>query len=361
MKLFAELSCVTDIIIYSEEGEGKYVKNWPEIFKEASEVILDIDDESIEKLLSNHDDEFAMFFRSSANVEYPVGDAKYFDSLKNDMNKELKKGHAIYLLDMDRSKAESIRNDTGVAVISIKELEDDNYFEGFGQKTIEKNRVYENSWDDFPSAGNCYASNALVINDRHFFDNATKDNRSNQGLDNIPGLVDRLLPTHFGGKYWVTIIGSSEHPKSESWWQKRYGRLQTTVNGLREYEIRLELVIAPFRTLDHMRCFMSNYFFGFVTHTLALLDSEKDLKVGRTNDLFKWEGVFKGIGSADRQSNSDTIWNTAMEKLKKAKDTCDNLAELHRKNAVGSDNTRQLHGILKKNNYSSQNPLLQDA
>ena len=178
---------------------------------------------------------------------------------------------AVYILNISPEKASAIEQSYGVMCLSgenpdVSPLIDvEDYFKPSTQKKKFK------GWDRVLNTVENLPSNALILRDRYLF--KYKGKKEGDGITNVRGILDELLPKQFeGGDYHITVVFSLED--NSYTFNEVAVELNALVHQLRSgYGIMIEV----FGVYDnsyiyyesHDRQIVSNYYFVEASHKLA--------------------------------------------------------------------------------------------
>ena len=194
---------------------------------------------------------------------------------------------AIYLLKIDKEKADKIQKDFGVICQSIDSLDESFLTKGcidisphYGDKDY--------GWDKVLRILKKHPSNAIIINDRNLFSNETLDSSSGRlgnklGVDNLYKILDTIIPKRFCGEYHVFLCfdSCSLNPNvSTDYICEQINSIKRQLN--RRNNIVFEIFAlhgkdSPFYFITHNRRILTNYFILTAEHQLKAFNDSKSI------------------------------------------------------------------------------------
>lgn len=272
-KLFISKDALTDLYFNHADAPT----DWLKVIQKQRKVFLMDNQVDIDSDLTNPD---------SLLYKYLSATGKSFDILetsslsKSDIqanhSKVLDNPCGCYLLDINKTEAETIQNEFGVICQSTSDYQDCPVaLDNFSIYPEKDESGY--GWDRFKDICSSFPSNALIINDRNLF----KDKSGSDliGLKNIEDILNALLPDAFGGEYHVGIIIGSERGKPiikvPYDFKKIVDELDRIKNRLgKPYAILISLIMLDSNDgisweKTHNRRIISNYYFITIDYKTA--------------------------------------------------------------------------------------------
>lgn len=302
--VYSDKVAFEDIIILKDE-----MPNLSSIFFNHSDICLNMDDTELEKNLQPGTAIFE--FIHATGGRKPIALKSYFEEILEDPLKMIEKPRSLFILDIEKEKAEQIQKETGILVLSKEEINDD-ILKGNFYKNLEKDTIIESNgnigWDCFFN-NNHLPSNSLIIADDYLF--ANEENGEVIGKTNTVYLLNALLPQNLVIPFHLLII-AQDNEKPKEWCEKIVGILKSELNTLRPYPISLEVI---FSESIHKRKAISNYFTITCDKGFALF-KVKDKKTIRNNNDIRIEYLF----DRNKLSEGDSVFASNQIDLKQIKD-----------------------------------------
>lgn len=172
---------------------------------------------------------------------------------------------AIFLLDIDKTKAEEISEKYGVICHSINDPNINPIFQDGIEKNVERKEC-KRGWDELLRPSMVYPSNSLVFVDRYLFLNDSDNITYQDGIDNVYEILDKILPPKLGVDYHVLFVfDASELSRSGV----TFNTISNLLNKLKKKLSRPYNIIIETVSIDHNngqygethnRRILSNYF-----------------------------------------------------------------------------------------------------
>lgn len=204
-------------------------------------------------------------------------DAEYINDIPKNSSRVLENPNAVFLLNIEAKVAENIQNKYGVICQSIDCIDDDVLTKAYeydvydGQEGVDWTIYFDKSNHSLPS-------NALIICDRYIFSADSKTSPKiaqdvlEQGLSNIRGILNSVLPKRHNGEYNVLIVFDSSTFKQDEkieleMFKSIVVNLKDFADGnkkVRHYKIRFDIISIDHNCINykmlHNRRIISNYF-----------------------------------------------------------------------------------------------------
>ena len=274
-KLFISKESLTDLCVNHVADRTEWLK----VIQNQRKLFLMNEKTDIETDLANPNSMLYMYMTAYGK------DSDFFDSailslseIQSDHSRVLDNPCGCYLLDIDKSEAESIQNDYGVICQSTR-----NYQEC--PLTIQDVNIYPEEretgygWDRFKIVSSKFPSNSLIINDRNLFKNNSRGNL--YGLENIENVLNVMLPDNLNNGIWYhvgIIIGAEKTVPLihiSSTYEKIVNELDRIKSRLnRPYKILISLLVVNHGDDEiwkktHNRRIVSNYYYITADYKIA--------------------------------------------------------------------------------------------
>lgn len=179
---------------------------------------------------------------------------------------------SLYVLDIPPSEAQRIRQSFGVCCLSARQPDLSMLIDTNDEHTTNEREPLGQGWHTVLQSLRHIPSNALLLTDRYLF--STVSARIGNGIANVHGILEVLLPQKFLGEYHVTVVFDVESMHSTYTFQDVATRLNRLKQSLhRDYPIQLEVIgitpSCPIYNRLHNRRIVSNYFIVKLEHKLA--------------------------------------------------------------------------------------------
>ena len=293
-----------EIILFKEE-----MPNLASIFFNNSDICLNLDDAEMEAEF--HPGTAIFEFIHATGGRTPIALKSYFEEILEDPLKMIEKPRSLFILDIEKGKAEQIQMETGILVIPIKDL-NDQVLKGCFYKNLEKDIIIESNgnigWKCLFQNINL-PSNSLIIADNYLFANDVKGEII--GKINTVNLLDAILPTSLTVPFHLLII-AQDNKMPKEWCEKLVGNLNSELKALRPYPISLEVI---FSEAIHKRKAISNYFTITCDKGFALF-KVNDKKTVRSNNDIRIENLF----DRNKPYEGDSVFASNQIDLKQIKD-----------------------------------------
>jgi len=283
-------------------------------------------------------------------------DANYIKSISDNSRRVLDNPNAIFLLDIERKKADDIQKQYGVICQSTDSIDDDIITKAYeydlsdGQEGVD--------WSVYFNGNNhILPSNALIICDRYIFSADAKADAKGTyealhlGLDNIRNIINSILPKKHNDEYNILIIfDSSTLTKSELEENKMFdtivNNLSDFANGYkraRHYKLRLDIISVDHNCINykklHNRRIISNY---FVVRAEYKLQAFRD-NISTATQTIYYDSLFSKIVKM-KSNGPDSPIKSQMQTLSFIKDlvkngNCRKYASIIDKQEGGGNNT----------------------
>lgn len=195
-----------------------------------------------------------------------------------------------YLLDIDKTEAETIQKDFGVICQSTKDYQACPLtFEEFPISPKKNDTGY--SWNRFSVTCSMIPSNAIIINDRNLLH--AKTGKDLHGLSNIEEILQTILPVTLASTYHVGIIIGSESGKPIINSPHDYESIVTELERIKKRLNRPYTIIMSLLVVDngdqtcwektHDRRIISNYYFFTADHKFAAFWNGKSTETQSIN------------------------------------------------------------------------------
>lgn len=227
-------------------------------------------------------------FQQGSNVDLKKSQLVDMDQIESNPSIVHNDPCAIYLLNIDKEKAEKIQRDFGVICQSVDSLDSSFLTKGFIDVSPH-NGDKDYGWAKVLSILKKYPSNSVIINDRNLFANETLDSASGEpgnkfGIDNLFEILDAIIPKKFCGEYHVFVCfdESSLNPNVSIGYI--CDQITTSIKQRlhRKSNIIFEILSlhgnsSPFYDITHNRRILTNYFIITAEHMLKAFDASKSL------------------------------------------------------------------------------------
>lgn len=303
--IYIDKDTLADIYVNEKDKEEKNQNVWYKIFKKQSFIYVN----TTCSIKSDYNDEISLMesqdecdiqslkelyklqqladFQQGYNVDIKKSSLVDMDQIENNPSIVHNDPCAIYLLKIDREKADKIQKDFGVICQSIDSLDASLLTEGFVDVSPHCGEK-EYGWNKVLSILKKIPSNALLINDRNLFSNETLDSTSGEpgnslGIDNLFEILDTIIPKRFCGEYHVFVCFDKNSLNPNVSVDYIYGKIISLKRRLgRRNNIIFEIFAlhgnsSPYYNITHNRRVMTNYFILTAEHMLKAFDGSRSL------------------------------------------------------------------------------------
>lgn len=298
--------------------EDNLYPNWVKIIAGNNPVLVDLNDNELNLQLEDPESMINLFIQMHANAQIPKALSLFFEAINEDTSNILSEPASAFILDIDETQAEKIKNDYGIAVFGIQKLDDKFFMKGYS-KEFDRNDEVADGWKGIIRDAEIPISNSLVINDNYLFDNY--ENEKNLGAENLISFLDAYLPENLIIDYHIAIITSNTKGKANKFWHQEFGKLKARVSKLRAYSIKLELVITEKHEDTHKRRMISNYMYGWGDKGFDIFKASNK-KIVRSDYDIHLNGIFNNI-----DNKGDNFCQLANKGLKKMQKRCNDVKE----------------------------------
>lgn len=248
MKIFLSKDVIEEIMVFKDN-----YPNLSAIFSSNSQMIFDMTNEELDKILSNSESDLSQIIRGyDISHEAQKGILDYY---KKNINETLKEPRSLFFMDIDKSKAESLSKDYGVMILSASEPDDLIFNHARFKYRLNKGDILSGTvqdvWLQIFSEMKTLPMNSLVISDSYLFDYSDIED----SVKNIEGMLDLVLPKEFKDTFHVLFFSNEMH-KEKNVIDKAIGDIKAYINSRRPYPILIEYV---FYKALHQRKIISNY------------------------------------------------------------------------------------------------------
>ena len=270
--------------------EGK--RPWLDMIIKLKEVFVN-DDDIFSEDVDPEDDPF--YTLDGMQIDINTSRKDYINNILQNPVLVLRHPSGIFLLDIPVDKANQIQKDYGVLCQSTKQLDHTPLTQThFPTELLEGENG--KSWNNMIAHFKDLPSNSALIIDAHLFNEDRFDERANcyderkrDGIDNILGILDSILPASFQDVYHIGVL-ITDTDKAKAARRSRSNltndRIATAINKLkkelkRNYPINIEVVFFDQNDdghkLIHNRRILSNYFIVTADYKLAAIRKGRSL------------------------------------------------------------------------------------
>ncbi len=298
--IYIDTDALADIYMNEKDKEECSQNAWYKIFKKQSCIYVN----TVGKIKDDYSDEIFLMesqddcdpkslrdlyklqqladFQQGYNVDLKKSVLVNMDDIERNPSIVHNDPCAIYLLKIDKEKADKIQKDFGVICQSIDSLDDSVLTQGF----IDVSPRYGDKgygWNQVLKMLQKYPSNSIIINDRNLFSNETLDSSSGEpgnklGIENLYEILDAIIPRRFCGEYHVFISFDTSSLNSNVSVDYICGKIQALKQRLnRRNNIVFEILAlhgknSPCYNITHNRRILTNYFILTAEHMLKAFD-----------------------------------------------------------------------------------------
>ncbi len=298
--IYIDKDTLADIYVNEKDKEECSQNAWYKIFKKQSYIYVN----TVSKIKNDYADEIFLMesqedfdpkslrelyklqqladFQQGYNVDLKKSMLVDMDDIERNPSIVHNDPCAIYLLNIDKEKADKIQKDFGVICQSIDSLDDSILTKGFIDVSPRRGDK-DYGWSQVLKMLKKYPSNSILINDRNLFSNETLDSSSGEpgnklGVDNLYEILDVIIPKRFCGDYHVFICFDTSSLNSGVSADYICGKIQALKQRLnRRNTIIFEILAlhgksSPYYHITHNRRVLTNYFILTAEHMLKAFD-----------------------------------------------------------------------------------------
>ena len=301
--IYIDRDTLADIYVNEKDKEEFSQNAWYKIFKKQSYIYVNTDDniredytDEIYQMESQDDCDVQSLrelyklqqladFQQGCDVELKKSLLVEMDQIETNPSIVHKDPCAIYLLKIDKEKADKIQRDFGVICQSIYSLDESLLTKGCIDVSPHIGEM-DYGWNKVLRILKKHPSNAIIINDRNLFSNETLDSSSGRlgnkhGIENLYEILDMLIPKRFCGEYHVFVCFDSCSLNSNVTINYICGQIYSLKQRLnRKNNIVFEIFAlhgtsSPFYAITHNRRILTNYFILTAEHQLKAFNNSK--------------------------------------------------------------------------------------
>lgn len=333
--IYIDRDTLADIYVSEKDKEEQAQNAWYKIFKKqnciyvnsANDIKNDYNDEI--SIMESQDDcdiqalrelyklQQLADFQLGYNVDLKKSQLVDMDKIENNPSVVHNDPCAIYLLKIDKEKAEKIQKDYGVICQSTDCLDETILSLGY----VDISPHYGETgygWNKVLNILKNYPSNAILINDRNLFANETLDSSSGElgnklGIENLYDILDTIIPKRFCGEYHVFICFDAKSLKRSVSidyickqiysLKRRLGRRNNII-----FEIMaLHGINSPYYNITHNRRVLTNYFIITAEHMLKAFDGYRSISSQHITGYKLYNFGLEGYNDAPEKLHRDMI------------------------------------------------------
>lgn len=305
--------------------------NWNKIINDYSTICLDIDQANLDTEKANFDTLIFLFLQANArNIELIPLD-NYFQTIYANPETVIENPSAVYFLNMTKSEAEKLQEDTGVLINCAEKVDEEILTTGVNLDWL-ADEIINNNWYTILGPFNNFPSNSIIFNDRNLFTNDERVSGINKniGVDNIVRMLDNLLPNNLATDYHILIQSEQkDDPRTKAKCDALANDLNVQIRNLRAYGFEIEIIFyysgTNFFKNTHNRRIYSNYKYGKSENSLASFKI-RNADNARNDDSFSLVCFFNKINSiADTLVNLKSYENGSFRSREITDDCIDRL------------------------------------
>jgi hypothetical protein len=333
--IYIDRDSLADIYVSEKDKEEQAQNAWYKIFKKqnciyvnsANDIKNDYNDEI--SIMESQDDcdiqalrelyklQQLADFQLGYNVDLKKSRLVDMDQIENNPSVVHNDPCAIFLLKIDKEKAEKIQKDYGVICQSIDCLDETILTLGY----IDISPHYDETgygWNKVLNILKKYPSNAILINDRNLFANETLDSSSGElgnkfGIENLYKILDTIIPKRFCGEYHVFICFDANTLKKSVSIDYICKQIFSLKRRLRRrnniiFEIMaLHGIDSPCYNITHNRRVLTNYFIITAEHMLKAFDGSRSISSQHITGNKLYNFGLEGYNDAPEKLHRDMI------------------------------------------------------
>ena len=265
LNIFSTVKGFEEIVYLSDEHSDLH-----KLMTSYSQVVIDMTNNDYDEFLDDDESALNLFILECPQCPSPTAAKPLFEEIDSDISRIVDFPKDIFILNYDDEKCSEITNDYGVFVTSDSNIKYPEIFNLNYKWSFLKNEIFSKDIDGKTYTGwRCLLDgidlrplNSLIIIDDYLFNNShnKRGNLIYWGEENLINLLNSVLPYNLKVNFHILIVTQNSKNRSIQWHNNFIDRFETKINELRDYKIRVGLIIHNSEDFHH-RCIITNYIF----------------------------------------------------------------------------------------------------
>lgn len=335
--IYAERTALEAVLSRAFDNEG--LNNIIEILKRHTKICIDMTDSERNSIFApdsfDNIDIICTLF-NAFGIEPPIALKPFFEQIEDNEETIVSKPNSLFLKDCSKEKAEELRNQYGIWVISKDDVSD-RMFEAasFKDEFIPFNNYgpSDNGWKNIITNNDLKLPpcNSLILSDNFLLFN--KRGEHVLGLVNLIHLLDAVLPKQLSIPFYILILSQAKNGEEEKMIRKIAQWKDDLIKALnRNYIIQIEFILS--QKVIHKRVIYMNY---------AYIGTEKGFKI--------FMPFSNRVYSDGDQKNSAWIYSYFHDPFRKGR----------RDHELATDDIELVRGIYKQARENHGKPSLREG